>query len=355
LFIFFGNIVIEFTDFVLIQVFSVLCRVVVVFLYSGCVVFANGGGVNLHQLRFIREAVRQNFSLTQAAHVLFTSQPGISKAIIELEEELGVQIFQRHGKRIKALTAPGRLVVSCAEKILAELENMKRIGAEYAARSTGELRIAATHTQARYSLPPVVAAFRQRYPQVRLVILQGVPQQLVQWVTADQADLAIATEALASCADMVTFPCFDWQHVVVAPLGHAILQNSLTLDALADQPLITYEKAFAGRAKIDAAFQAVGATPKIVLEAIDADVIKTYVGLGLGIGVIANIAFDAQKDQGLTALPAGVLFGTNTVRIGVRQGVFMRHLMYEFIQMFAPQLNVGLIDRALQGGEDYSI
>ncbi len=311
--------------------------------------------MNLHQLRFIREAVRQNFSLTEAARALFTSQPGVSKAIIELEEELGIQIFQRHGKRIKALTAPGRLVVESAEKILAELENLKRIGAEYAARESGELRIAATHTQARYVLPPVVASFRQRYPNVRLALLQGVPQQLVDWVRTDQADLAIATEALAQSPDMVTLPCFDWEHSVVAPLGHPVLQQPLSVQSLAAHPLITYERAFAGRGKIDAGFLAAGLNPEIILEAIDADVIKTYVGLGLGVGIIASMAFDPQKDHPLVGVKAGHLFGHNTTRIGIRQGVFMRQLMYDFIGLFAPRLNQVLIDRVLAGGADYEI
>jgi LysR family cys regulon transcriptional activator len=311
--------------------------------------------MNLHQLRFVREAVRQNFSLTEAARALFTSQPGISKAIIELEDELGVQIFERHGKRIKQLTPPGRLVLQSAERILSELENLKRIGAEFAARESGELRIAATHTQARYALPPVVAAFRQRYPAVKLTLLQGIPSQLVDWVRTDQADIAIATEALADSADMVTLPCYQWEHTVVAPLGHPILQRPLTLMQLGTFPLITYERAFAGRGKIDNAFANAGIDPQIVLEAIDADVIKTYVGLGLGVGIIAGMAFDEQKDASLGAVPAGHLFGHNTTRLAVRQGVFMRALMYDFISLFAPAITRSMVDRVLQGGEAYEI
>jgi LysR family cys regulon transcriptional activator len=311
--------------------------------------------MNLHQLRFIREAVRQQFSLTEAAKALFTSQPGVSKAIIELEEELGVQIFQRHGKRIKNLTPPGKLVVQSAEKILAELENLKRIGAEYAARESGELRIAATHTQARYVLPPVVVAFRNRYPNVKLTLLQGTPSQLVGWVKADQADIAIATEALALSADMVTLPCYKWEHVVVAPLGHPVLEGALTLQRLANYPLITYERAFAGRGRIDAAFQQAGLVPQIMLEAIDADVIKTYAGLGMGVGIIAGMAFDFVKDHPLVGLPAAHLFGHNTTRLGVRQGVFMRALMYDFIELFSPDLTRDMVDRVLEGGDSYDI
>jgi LysR family cys regulon transcriptional activator len=311
--------------------------------------------MNLHQLRFLREAVRRKFSLTDAAKALFTSQPGVSKAIIELEEELGVQVFHRHGKRIKDLTEPGKVVYACVERILAEVENLKRIGQEYAARESGELRIAATHTQARYVLPPVVAQFRRRYPQVRLVLLQGTALQLSDWVKADQADLAIATEDLAFSPELVTLPCYQWEHIVVAPAEHPVLFKPLTLESLTQYPLITYDKAFAGRGKIDTAFANHKLQPDIVLEGIDADLIKTYVSLGLGLGIIAGVAFDEVKDAPLVKLSAGHLFGMNTTRVGIRQGVFMRALAYDFIQMFAPALTKKLIDRALSGGERYDI
>ena len=312
--------------------------------------------MNLHQLRFLREAVKRNFSLTEAAKALFTSQPGVSKAIIELEEELGIQIFQRHGKRIKDLTEPGRMVYASTEKILSEIENLKRIAQEYAKRESGELRIAATHTQARYVLPPVVAQFRFRYPQVHFVLLQGTPHQLADWVKSDQADLAIATEALAFTPELVTFSCYQWEHVAVLPPGHPLLkEKTLTLEALSKYSLITYDKAFAGRGKIDEAFAAARLQPDVVLEGIDADVIKTYVTLGLGVGIIAGVAFDAQRDAPLVSVPVGNLFGMNTTRVGIRQGVFMRSLAYDFIQMFAPQLTRKLIDRALNGGERYDI
>ncbi|MFN7834582.1 MAG: CysB family HTH-type transcriptional regulator [Burkholderiaceae bacterium] len=311
--------------------------------------------MNIHQLRFMREAVRRNFNLTDAAKALFTSQPGVSKAIIELEDELGVQIFQRHGKRLKALTEPGQVVYACVEKILAELENLKRIGQEFAERETGELRIAATHTQARYVLPPVVAQFRRRYPQVRLILLQGTALQLADWVRTDQADLAIATEDMAFSPELVTLACYQWEHIVVVPPVHPLLGAPLSLKALSQYPLITYDKAFAGRAKIDAAFAAQKLQPEIVLAGIDADLIKTYVSLGLGVGIIAAVAFDAQKDAPLARIVTDGLFGINTTRVGIRQGVFMRTLAYDFIQMFAPALTRKLIDRALAGGQRYDI
>jgi LysR family cys regulon transcriptional activator len=317
--------------------------------------------MNLHQLRFIREAVRQNFSLTDTAKVLFTSQPGVSKAIIELEEELGFRIFKRHGKRIKGLTQPGELVYQACERALAELENIKKIGEEFAARESGQLRVAVTHTQARYVLPHAVAAFRKKFPKVKLVLLQGTPEQLVQWVRNDQADLAVATEALADEPDLVTFPCYDWGHIAIAPIDSPLLKpftgsgRQITLADFHQMPIITYEAHFAGRKKIDAAFQKAGVVIDLVLEAIDADVIKTYVGLGLGVGIIAEVAFDVLKDNQLMAVPVDHLFGRNTTRIALRQGIFMRTLMYEFIAVFSPALTPKLINRVLGGGQVYDI
>lgn len=318
--------------------------------------------MNLHQIRFVRETVRQNFSLTEAAKALFTSQPGVSKAIIELEDELGFQIFKRHGKRIKGLTPPGELVFQACERVLGELENIKRVGEEFAARDSGRLTVAVTHTQARYVLPAAVAAFRKKFPKVKLVLLQGTPEQLADWVRKDQADLAVATEALADEPDLVTLPCYDWGHVAVAPRGYkgfnGFLGEKSRRMALSDfkaMPLITYESHFAGRKKIDAAFQKAGVSVDVVLEAIDADVIKTYVGLGLGVGIIAEVAFEQKKDKDLIAVPVDHLFGRNTTRIALRQGVFMRTLMYEFIQVFAPMLTHKMIDKVLGGGAEYDI
>lgn len=318
--------------------------------------------MNLHQIRFVRETVRQNFSLTEAAKALFTSQPGVSKAIIEFEEELGFQIFKRHGKRIKGLTTPGEMVFQACERVLAELENIRRVGEEFAARDSGRLTVAVTHTQARYVLPQAVANFRKKFPKVKLVLLQGTPQQLADWVRKDQADLAVATEALAEEPGLVTLPCYDWGHVVVAPaaykpLKHFVGENArkMTLQDFANLSLITYETHFAGRRKIDEAFQKAGVTVDVVLEAIDADVIKTYVGLGLGAGIIAEVAFDPAKDKGLVALPVDHLFGRNTTRIALRQGVFMRTVMYEFIEVFAPMLTRKMIDKVMGGGQNYEI
>lgn len=308
--------------------------------------------MNLHQLRFLREAVRQNFSLTEAARVLHTSQPGVSKAIIELEEELGVDIFVRHGKRIKNLTEAGRAVYKAAERVMQEIDNLKRLGQEFAARDSGTLVVAATHTQARYVLPPVVAAFKQKYPDVRLSLLQGSPSQLAEMVLKDQADLAIATEAIAQYKELIALPCYQWQHVVVVPDGHALTQKPLTLELLAKYPLITYHSEFAGRSKINLSFEKRDITPDIVLEAIDADVIKTYVNLGLGVGIIAGVAYDPMRDKGLSAIPAGDLFGINITKLAIKQSAFLRGYAYTFIELFAPMLTKTLVDKALAGNAD---
>jgi LysR family cys regulon transcriptional activator len=309
--------------------------------------------MNLHQLRFVREAVRQNFNLTEAAKALFTSQPGVSKAIIELEEELGIDIFARHGKRIRGLTEPGRAVLKAVEVIMKEIDSLKRIGNEYAAQDSGSFTIATTHTQARYSLPRVVQAFAQRYPKVRLSLLQGNPKQVADMVLRDQADIAIATEAIADIDGLVSLPCYQWEHVVVVPPEHALLKiKTVTLEDIAGYPLITYDAAFAGRNKLDHAFALRGLKPDILLEAIDADVIKTYVELNMGVGIIAGMAFDAERDRNLRTIAAGHLFGTNVSRVALRQGTYMRGYVYTFIELLAPSLNRKLVDQVLSGEKE---
>jgi LysR family transcriptional regulator, cys regulon transcriptional activator len=306
--------------------------------------------MNLHQFRFVREAVRQNFNLTEAAKALYTSQPGVSKAIIELEDELGVEIFTRHGKRVRSLTEPGRIILASVEKILQEVESLKRVGKDYAAQDQGNLVIAATHTQARYSLPSAIAEFKKRFPKVHLSILQGSPTQVAEMVIHDQADIAIATEAIANYKELVSLPCFQWQHLAVMQPDHPLLERKvLTLDDLAQYPIITYEASFAGRTKINQAFQLRGLTPDIVLEAIDADVIKTYVELGLGIGIMADIAFNPERDKHLRAMPVGHLFGTNVTRLALKQGAYLRSYVYTLVELLSPSLNRKLIEQALSG------
>ncbi|GIZ52120.1 CysB family HTH-type transcriptional regulator [Noviherbaspirillum aridicola] len=309
--------------------------------------------MNLHQLRFVREAVRQNFNLTEAAKALYTSQPGVSKAIIELEEELGVDIFTRHGKRIRGLTEPGRAVLRSVELIMQEIDGLKRIGKEFAAQDSGSFTIATTHTQARYALPRVVQAFAQRYPKVRLSLLQGNPKQVAEMVLKDQADMAIATEAIASIDGLISLPCYQWEHVVVVPHDHPLTRiTPLTLEAIAAYPLITYDSAFTGRAKIDHAFQLRDLKPDVLLEAIDADVIKTYVELGMGVGIIAGMAYDADRDKGLRAIPVGHLFGTNVSRVALKQGAYLRGYVYSFIELISPTLTRKLVEQVMNGEKE---
>lgn len=309
--------------------------------------------MNLHQLRFVREAVRQNFNLTEAAKALFTSQPGVSKAIIELEEELGVDIFSRHGKRIRGLTEPGRAVLKSVEVIMQEIDSLKRIGNEFAAHDSGSFTIATTHTQARYSLPKVVQAFTQKFPKVRLSLLQGNPKQVADMVLMGQADLAIATESIANVDGLISLPCYQWEHLVVVPPDHPLLKSkSITLEELAAYPLITYDSAFTGRNNIDHAFTLRNLKPDVLLEAIDADVIKTYVELGLGVGIIAGMAFDVERDRNLRAIPAGHLFGTNVSRVALKQGAYLRSYVFTFIELLTPTLNRKLVEQVLSGEKD---
>ena len=307
--------------------------------------------MNIHQLRFVREAVRQNFNLTEAAKALFTSQPGVSKAIIELEEELGVDIFRRHGKRIRGLTEPGRAILKSVELIMQEVDSLRRIGKEFAAQDSGSLTIATTHTQARYALPSVVQAFMQKFPKVRLSLLQGSPKQIVEMVLRDQADLAIATEEIEDTDGLVTLPCYQWEHILVVPPDHALLKSQMiTVEEIASYPLITYDSTFTGRSKIDHAFSLRGLKPDVLLEAIDADVIKTYVELGMGVGIMDGMAFDAERDKGLRSLPAGHLFGTNVSRLALKQGAYLRSYVYSFVELLVPTLNRKMVERAM-GGE----
>ncbi len=306
--------------------------------------------MNLHQFRFLREAVRQNFNLTEAAKALHTSQPGVSKAIIELEEELGVDVFTRHGKRIRNLTEPGRRILVSVEKILQEVESLKRVGKDYAAQDQGNFVIATTHTQARYALPKVIAEFTKKYPKVRLSIQQGNPAQIADMVVRDQADLAIATEGIMHMKELITLPSYQWQHVVVTPPDHPLLEKKhLTLEDLAAYPIITYDSHFAGRPKIDKAFALRHLEPDIVLVASDADGIKTYVEVGMGIGIVAGVAFDAERDRNLRSMPVGHLFGTNVTHLAVKQGAYLRSFVYTFIELFSPTLNRKLIEQLMTG------
>lgn len=313
--------------------------------------------MNFQQLRYVRETVRQGLNLTEAANKLFTSQPGVSKQIRELENELGVEIFVRRGKRLVSLTEPGRMVVKIIDELLQHADNLRVAAREFQDQASGTLAVATTHTQARYALPVVVRQFKRRYPKVHLTLKQGNPQQLAEMVLAGEADLAIATEALDHYPKLLAMPGYQWNHCVVVPAKHPLAKSErVTLEELARYPLVTYDPAFAGRTHIDEAFAARGLHPDIVLSAIDADVIKTYVELEMGIGVVAAMAFDAKRDRGLRALDASHLFKSNMTRIAIRRGAYLRGYAYAFIELFSPQLSREVIDAALAGkGEMYEL
>jgi LysR family cys regulon transcriptional activator len=310
--------------------------------------------MNLHQFRFVQEAVRQKLNLTDTAKALFTSQPGVSKAILELEGELGVDIFARHGKRLRRVTEPGQEVLKSIEIIMREVNNLKRIGEEFSNQDAGTLSIATTHTQARYVLPEPVAQTRRKFPKVNISLHQGNPSQVAQMVLEEVADIGLATESLADYDELITLPCYEWQHVVVMPANHPLAQaERLSLEDLVMHPLVSYHPAFTGRTRIDKAFAARGLKPDIVLEAIDSDVIKTYVRLGLGIGIVAEMAVKDDAPGGdLVSRPAGHLFGQNVARIAFKKGAYLRNFVYSFAETLSDRLPRNLIMRAMTGGVD---
>ena len=305
--------------------------------------------MNFQQLRSVRETVRCGFNLTEVANVLHTSQPGVSRQIRELEDELGIELFVRAGKRLTGLTEPGRHVLPIIERILQDSHNLRQASQEYVAQQSGTLSIAATHSQARYALPTAVQEFRLQFPDVKLNLHQGSPRQVAEMLLSGEADVGIATEALAQFDDLVALPCYRWTHSVIVPPGHRLLDAPLTLERLAAWPLITYDTGFTGRTHIDEAFAQRQLPPNIVLAAIDADVIKTYVELGLGVGLVASIAFEAERDTALRAIDAGGLFGINMTRLAVRKGTYLRGYVYAFIESFAPTLGRAVVERSLAG------
>ncbi len=314
--------------------------------------------MNLHQFRFVQEAARRNLNLTEAAKALHTSQPGVSKAIIELEEELGVEIFARHGKRLKRITEPGQHVLKSIELIMREVGNLKRIGEQFSAQDSGTLSIATTHTQARYVLPVPVVKLREAYPKVNVSLHQGSPEQVARMVIDEVAEIGIATEALPDHRELVTLPCYEWQHMLVLPPAHPLARKErISLEDLAAEPIITYTPAFTGRTRIDSAFANRKLQPRIALEAIDSDVIKTYVRLGLGIGIVAEMAVrEDGSNSDLAVRPLGGLFGQNVARVAFKRSAYLRNFVYKFAELLSDRLDRHLIAKAMAGHEnDYEL
>lgn len=318
--------------------------------------------LNFQQLRSVRETVRQGFNLTTVAEALHTSQPGVSRQIRELEDELGIEIFHRAGKRLTGLTGPGASVMPIVERLLRDAENLRRAGQDFAAQGSGTLTIAATHSQARYALPPAVRDFSAAHPQVKLHLHQGSPKQVAELLLAGEADIGVATEALAGYPDLAALPCYQWTHTVIVPKGHPLAVDHaagvpLTLARLGAFPIITYEPGYTGRSHIDDAFRRQGLGFDLVLSAMDADVIKTYVELGMGVGIIAAIAYDEQRDAHLHAIDARHLFASNMTRLALRRGSYLRGYVYAFVSTFAAPLTREVVDRAMlaQAGSAFDI
>lgn len=301
--------------------------------------------MKLRQLHYIHEVARRGLNVTAAAEALHTSQPGVSKQIKLLEEELGVDVFVRNGKHLAEITPAGKRILDYTARLLAEADNIKNVAEEFRDTDRGDLSIATTHTQARYALPTVIQQFRKRYAKVTLHLHQGSPPQIAKMAAEGQADFAIATEAMHHYETLVMLPCYQWNRCVLVKPGHPLTTlKKLTLNDVADHPVVTYTFGFTGRSKLDQAFAARGLKPDVVLTAVDADVIKTYVRLGLGVGIVANMAYDEKADKDLVCLPASHLFEPSVTHIGFRRGMFMRRYMYEFMSIFAPHLTHEVID-----------
>ncbi len=305
--------------------------------------------MNFQQLRIIRETLRQDFNLTEVANALYTSQPGVSKHIKDLEDELGIEIFVRRGKRLLGLTEPGKELAAVVDRILLDTQNLRRIADHFASRETGHFVVATTHTQARYALPKIIKWFKTDYPKVHLALHQGSPEEIAGMLVSGTADVGIATEALDKVPELAAFPFYSWHHAVIVPHGHPLLQvENLTLEAISEYPIITYHEGFTGRTHIDKAFADAGVVPDIVLSAIDADVIKTYVELDLGVGIVASMAFDPEKDRCLTLIPVPHLFPESTTRLAVRRGTYLRSYAHAFIEKVCPDLGEDNLKAALQ-------
>ncbi|MDP2869313.1 CysB family HTH-type transcriptional regulator [Methyloversatilis sp.] len=307
--------------------------------------------MNLQQLRYVAEVAQRNLNVSEAARALHTSQSGVSRQISLLEAELGVDVFIRQGKRLVAMTRPGEEVVAIARRMLRDIGALRQVGEEYAVGERGRLTIAMTHTQARYVLPSILPEFMRAHPEVKVALHQGNPTQCCEYVLSGEADLAIATEAIDEYEQLISLPCYQWNRCLITPPGHPLLsERPLTLAAIAEWPLITYDFAFTGGSTVNRAFAAQSLSPNIMLSAIDADIIKTYVALGLGVGIVAQMAFDPEQDRALRALDCAHLFEPSTTRIGLHRNAWLRGYTYDFIEQFASALNRDVVDQALGRG-----
>ena len=304
--------------------------------------------MKLHQLRYLAAVAQSGLNITAAAHKLHTSQPGVSKQIKLLEDELGFQIFVREGRNLTRITPAGQQVIERALRILQEAQSIRDLSTELRDEGKGSLSIGTTHTQARYVLPDVIREFRGRYPQVRLNLHQGTSEQIAEMVAGDRIDCAIATGSEALFTDLTLLPCYRWHRTVIVPRGHALASGGkLTLRALAAYPLISYTFSFTGPSSLHEAFARAGLVPNVAITARDADVIQTYVRLGLGVGIVAHMAIDPD-DPDLVAVDAGHVFAAHTTWLGFRRGTLLRKYMYDFAQLLAPHLDRRLVERAHQ-------
>lgn len=308
--------------------------------------------MKLQQLRYIVEIVNQNMNITEAAEVLYTSQPGISKQVRLLESELGINIFERNGKHIRGLTPAGEKIVAIARELLVKAQSIKSVAEEQTRPNKGILRIATTNTQARYMLPSVIEKFKERYPEVSLHLHQGSPNQIYDALMAGDVDLAITTEAQYLFENAILLPCYMWNRSVIVKPDHPLVEfakqnRKLTVEELGKYDLITYTFGFTGRSDLDHAFNKVGILPNIVFTATDADVIKTYVRLGLGVGIMATMAH-TKDDSDLVAIDASHLFQSSMTQIAFKRGMFLRNYMYDFIQYFSPHLTRMQVEAAEQ-------
>lgn len=309
--------------------------------------------MTLRQLRYIAAVARYGLNVSATAEHLFTSQPGVSKQIRLLEDELGVEIFERTGRQLTRVTPAGEAIIELANRVLHETENIEQLAHEFRDPQSGSLSIATTHTQARYALPPVIEKFIAAYPRVALHMNQGTPMQIAEMAASGAVDFAIATEAMEHFEDLVMMPCYHWDRAVIVRRDHPLAEKeSITLADVAAQPIVTYVFGFTGRSRLDKAFNAAGLTPNVVLTATDADVIKTYVRLGLGVGIMANMAYEPGPDDDLLRIDASHLFESSTTRIGVRRNTRLRSYMYDFIELFAPHLTREIVDAALEAADD---